>query len=207
MFDDTDREILAGEPPGGFLPTAARVVLRLLGWRIQPGPTAAKYVLIGAPHTSNWDFPFALLCLGALGIEGHWIGKHTLFRWPLEGVMRRLGGIPVDRTTRRNFVDQIVRTFEQHDRLVITIAPEGTRKRTESWKTGFYYIALGAGVPIALGFLDYRRRVGGVGNMIWPSGDIDADLDKIREFYLDKTGKHPERQGRITRRKEPPTEP
>jgi 1-acyl-sn-glycerol-3-phosphate acyltransferase len=156
-----------------------------------------KYVLIGSPHTSNWDFPIALLLLRVLGIEGHWIAKHTVFRWPVGWLMRWLGGLPVDRTSSHNFVDQIVQLFEERERLVITIAPEGTRKRTAHWKTGFYYIALGAGIPIVLGYLDYPNKRGGLGPTIQPSGDLEADLDRMKEFYADKTGRHPGKMGEI----------
>jgi 1-acyl-sn-glycerol-3-phosphate acyltransferase len=175
----------------------SRFLLRLFGWRAEERPLPAKCVLIGAPHTSNWDFPVALLLMRVIGIEGHWIAKHTLFRWPTGWLMRRLGGLPVDRTESHNFVDQIVRLFDERDRLVITIAPEGTRKRTEHWKTGFYYIALGAGVPIVLGYLDYPSKRGGVGPTIRPSGNLEADLALIRDFYADKTGRHPGNKGTI----------
>ena len=156
-----------------------------------------KCVLIGAPHTSNWDFPIALLLMRVIGIEGHWIAKHTVFRWPAGWLMRRLGGLPVDRTASHDFVNQIVGLFEERDRLVITIAPEGTRKKTAHWKTGFYYIALGAGVPIVLGYLDYPSRRGGLGPTLQPCGDLEADLDRIRQFYSDKRGRHPGNMGEI----------
>jgi len=156
-----------------------------------------KYVLIGSPHTSNWDFPIALLLMRVIGIEGHWIAKHTVFRWPVGWLMRWLGGLPVDRTASHNFVDQIVELFEEREQLVITIAPEGTRKKTAHWKTGFYYIALGAGVPVVLGYLDYPNKRGGLGPTVQPSGDLAADLERMREFYSDKTGRHPGKKGAI----------
>lgn len=175
----------------------SRFFLRLIGWTPDIRPVPNKYVLIGSPHTSNWDFPLALLLMRAIGIEGHWIAKHTVFRWPVGWFMRKLGGLPVDRTASHNFVDQIVQLFDERDRLVITIAPEGTRKKTAHWKTGFYYIALGADVPIVLGYLDYPRKRGGLGPMIQPSGDLEADLDRMKEFYADKTGRHPGKTGVI----------
>ncbi len=175
----------------------SRFLLRLIGWTADERPVPDKYVLIGSPHTSNWDFPIALLLMRVIGIEGHWIAKHTVFRWPIGWLMRRLGGLPVDRRASHNFVDQIVERFEERDRLVITIAPEGTRKRTAHWKTGFYYIALGAGVPIVLGYLDYPNKRGGLGPTIEPSGDLAADLDRMKEFYSDKTGRRPGKTGEI----------
>ena len=176
----------------------SRLILRLIGWTADERPLPAKCVLIGAPHTSNWDFPIALLLMRVLGIEGHWIAKHTVFRPPFGWFMRRLGGLPVDRTASHNFVEQIVRLFDDCDRLVITIAPEGTRKRTEHWRTGFYYIALGAGVPVVLGYLDYPRKRGGIGPTIQPSCDLEADLALMRDFYADKTGRHPDNKGEIS---------
>lgn len=170
----------------------------MFGWTPDIRPVPDKCVLIGAPHTSNWDFPIALLLMRVIGIEGHWIAKHTVFRWPIGWFMRKLGGLPVDRTASHNFVDQIVQLFEERDRLVITIAPEGTRKKTAHWKTGFYYIALGAGVPILLGYLDYPSRRGGIGPAIEPSGDLEADLETMRVFYADKTGRHPTKKGDIS---------
>ena len=182
----------------------SRAILRLFGWKVVATlPETHKYVLIGAPHTTNWDFALMLLLKSAIGLQVHWIGKHSLFRWPLGWLMRRLGGVPVDRRSPHKYVDQIVDAFRQRDEMVLVIAPEGTRKKTEYWKSGFYYIALGAGVPIALGFADYARKVGGIGPTIMPTGDIEADLARIRAFYADKTGKHPENQGEIRVRPQP----
>lgn len=176
----------------------SRAILRLLGWRVEGNlPDTPKYVVIGAFHTTNWDFPLMLLLKSAIGLKVRWVGKHSLFRWPLGWLMRRLGGIPVDRRSPHNYVEQIVDAFRRRDELILVIAPEGTRKKTEYWKTGFYYIALGAGVPIALGFADYPRKVGGIGVSFMPTGDFEADLAQIRAFYADKRGLHTEKQGEI----------
>ena len=176
----------------------AQVILRALGWKLEATlPDTKKYVLIGAPHTSNWDFVYMLLFRSAIGINPHWVGKDTFFRWPFGGLWERLGGIPVNRRSRNSFVDQMVATFQEHDELILVIAPEGTRSKTRYWKSGFYYIALGAGVPIVMGFLDYARKVGGIGSALMPTGDIQADFITLREFYADKTGKHPREQGEI----------
>ena len=177
----------------------ARALLRLVGWEVvdEPPERPAKYVLIGAPHTSNWDFPIGMLALIGLGVKRNWVGKHTLFRPPLGWLMRALGGVPLDRTKRHNFVEQVVAAFDGTDEMVIALTPEGTRSHTPYWKTGFYYIALGAGVPIILGFIDYPRKRIGLGPVFRPTGDLDADLDRIRDFYADKTGKKPENEGEI----------
>ena len=174
-------------------------LLRIVGWRVvdELPQRPARYVLIGAPHTSNWDFPIGMLAIVALGVRRNWVGKHTLFRPPLGWLMRALGGVPIDRTQRHNFVDQVVEAFRESDEMVIALTPEGTRGHTEYWKTGFYYIALGAGVPIVLGFIDYRRRRIGLGRILDPGGDLDADMARIRDFYADKTGKKPENKGEI----------
>ncbi len=177
-------------------------VLRLIGWRMEgelPGP---KCVLIGAPHTSSWDFPFAMLLFWSLEVDARWVGKHTLFRGPRGRIMRALGGIPLDRTKTENFVTQVVERFAASDRLVLAITPEGTRKHTEYWRSGFYWIAHGAGVPIALAYVDYGRRVGGIGPSLIPSGDIESDMEKIRAFYAEKVGKHPNKHGSIRLRPE-----
>lgn len=175
-----------------------RSVLRLFGWTVVGvTPEEKKWVLIGAPHTSNWDFPVGLAAMWALGIEPRWVAKHTVFRWPLGVLMKALGGIPLDRERTQDFVQQSVREFEDRDELVLVLAPEGTRSRVEYWRTGFYYIALGAGAPIVLGFVDFARKRIGLGPTLRPSGDIEADFKTIRSFYADKTGKRPELEGEV----------
>ena len=133
----------------------------------------------------------------ATGIRLYWVGKDTLFRGPIAGVLRRLGGIPVNRRSRSNFVQQMVNVFNERDRFIMAISPEGTRRKTGHWKTGFYYIALGANVPIALGFVDYEKKVVGIGPKLYPTGDIQADFIEIKNFYTTITGRHPELQGEI----------
>lgn len=176
----------------------SRLILWMLGWQTDfISNNHPKYVLIGAYHTSNWDFVIGYLVMTAIGLRLSWVGKHTLFYWPLGWFMRILGGIPVNRRISKNFVDQIVETFRSYNNLIVAIAPEGTRGKTDNWKSGFYYIALGAKVPIALGYVDYRRKFGGIGAFINPTGNIDGDLDKIREFYSKITAKFPEKAGEI----------
>jgi 1-acyl-sn-glycerol-3-phosphate acyltransferase len=173
-------------------------ILRIFGWRLegQP-PDIPRYVVIGAPHTSNWDFPLAILIALAYRIKIVFMMKHTMFRWPFGYFFRVLGGIPIDRRSKHNVVAQSVEAFRNSSRLIMVIPPEGTRSKTRYWKTGFYYIAHGAGVPIALAFVDFKRKVAGFGPALIPSGDILADMEIIRDFYKDKVGKNPQQFGEI----------
>lgn len=186
-----------GRPPA-LLRRIARALLSLCGWRVRgEPPPLKKYVLIGAPHTSNWDFPVGILALWALRIPGRWVGKHTLFRPPFGWIMRRLGGIPLNRARTRDFVPHMVEEFRRREELVLLIAPEGTRSLTPRWRSGFYHIAHGAGVPIVLGFADFGRKETGIGPVLTPTGDPEADMAKIRAFYEEKTGKRPEKTSPI----------
>ncbi len=176
----------------------AKTLLALFGWRVAgAAPDLPKYVLVVAPHTSNWDFPVMLALAIALRIKVTWMGKHTLFRPPFGWLMRRLGGLPIERTARHNVVEQAIESFRASDRLALAILPEGTRKRTPYWRSGFYHIASGAQVPIVLGFADYQRKVGGIGPVITLSGDIEADMALIRDFYIGVVGKRPDQFGKI----------
>ena len=156
-----------------------------------------KFVLIGAPHTTNWDLPIALLCFWSVQIGITWVGKKQLFIGPFNYIFRSLGGIPVDRSVSTGFIEQIAQQFECQENMVLGLAPEGTRSRTDYWKTGFYYIALAAKVPICLGYIDFPSRTIGFGKMITPSGDINKDFEQIKHFYENKKGKYPENQGSI----------
>lgn len=174
----------------------ARFLLRIRGWRLEgelPGFT--KYVMVAAPHTSNWDLPVMLTIAFAFGQRLFWMGKDSLFRGPAGWLFRWLGGIPVDRSRTNNAVAQIVEVFTAAENLVLVVAPEGTRRRVPYWKTGFYHIAAGARVPIVLGFLDYARKTGGIGPIVTPSGDLEADMKTIRAFYADIAGKHADGSG------------
>jgi 1-acyl-sn-glycerol-3-phosphate acyltransferase len=172
-----------------MLSLVAAGLLRCFGWRLVGAlPSERKYVLIGAPHTSNWDFPLMLLAVLKVRMDVHWLGKNSLFRAPFGGLMRWLGGIPVDRSKSNNLVGQLVATFQERDELVILIPPEGTRAKVERWKSGFYYVATGAGVPILLGFIDFSRKQLGFGPLFYPSGDYAVDLVEIQKFYADKAG-------------------
>ncbi len=181
-----------------MLKTVNTIILKLLGWQVSFSlPPRDKYVLVGAPHTSNWDFPLGLLAMSAVGLRFNWVGKHTLFKGPFGPLMRAIGGIPVDRRGSTGFVKNIIEIFNSREQFVLTIAPEGTRSLTKQWKAGFYHIAMAANVPIALGFIDYPRKRIGIDRLFEPSGDIEADFQILREYYQDKIGKRPEKQGPV----------
>jgi len=184
----------------------ARKLLRLFGWQVDfawpPGP---RCVIVVYPHTSNWDFVVGYLTKLTAGIPAHWIGKDTLFRWPVGGLLRRMGGIPVNRRQSEGLIDQLVREFEQRPRMWLALAPEGTRSYVDHWKSGFYHLALRARVPVGLAFLDYGKRVAGVRTYLTLSGDEERDLARIRAEYAGKVGKRPHQAGEIRfRRGSPP---
>lgn len=160
-------------------------------------PLPPKSVVVFYPHTSNWDFTIGLLAKWGTGIFFRFVGKHTLFKTPFGPLFRRWGGIPVNRRDPADFFATLRREFDAHDDFHVAIAPEGTRSRTEHWKSGFYRLALDVRVPVGLAFIDRPRKLIGVGAWIELSGDVDADLARIREFYADKTGWRPELAGPI----------
>lgn len=172
---------------------ASRLWLRVFGWKAE-GDVAAfkKYVVVAAPHTSNWDFPFMLAAAHVLGVRASWLGKHTLFAPPWGWFFRGLGGIPVDRRAPQTLVAQLAERFKAGDELILAVAPEGTRGKVPFWKSGFYHVAAESGVPIALGFLDYDRKLCGLGPYVTPTGNVRADMDRIRAFYRDIRARHPE---------------
>ena len=187
-----------------------RFYLWLVGWRMEgKPPDCNKFVLIAAPHTSNWDLPLMLSLASLYHLRIHWIGKHTLFRFPFGPFMRWTGGISVDRRSRGNTVEQIVHEFQRRDKFALAVPVEGTRSRAECWKSGFYYIALEAHVPVVLGFLDYKRKVGGFGPSFMPTGNVEQDTKVLRDFYESITPKYPECYGpiRFRPREEQTTQP
>jgi len=185
----------AGKP---LTQSVALAITRLIGWRIDvPLTVPDKCVIIGAHHTSGSDFFIALLGLFASNLRFRWVAKDSAFRWPFGWLMRRLGGIPVNRSSRGNFVAQVVDAYHATDFLRIVIAPEGTRSEAGHWKTGFYYIAQGAGVPIMLGYADYQRKVMGIGGRLDPSGDIEADMQMLAGFYANVIPRYPQRRGEV----------
>ena len=185
-----------------MLSRLSRWILTKLGWTIQVDiPDVKKFVAIAAPHTSNWDFPLGILTAKAINMKTHWMGKHSLFRWPFGWFFRAIGGTPIRREEGRNYIQQMVDLFESSDELVLALAPEGTRGKTDHWKTGFHYIALAAKVPILMGYLDWGNRQVGLGGMFYPEEDIETNFARIREFYKDRHGKFPEKESLIQVRK------
>jgi 1-acyl-sn-glycerol-3-phosphate acyltransferase len=175
-----------------MLKSTARALLKLLGWTlIEPPDRPARAVLVGYPHTSNWDGVYALIIKLALGLDAHWVGKDALFRWPLGGLFRRLGGIPIDRSARNGFVADMAAQFASRPEFLLVIAPEGTRSLTQGWKSGFYRIALAAQVPVALAFVDYPRRQAGILAYVSMTGDPATDIAAIAAHYAGRHGKHP----------------
>lgn len=167
--------------------------LKSTGWRLEGSlpPNMPKCVLIAAPHTSNWDLPYTLMLAFSLRLRVYWMGKQSLFRAPFGGVMRWLGGIPVNREQSSNLVAssaQAMRAAKGPMQLIVP--PEGTRGKTRHWKTGFYFIAQEAGVPIVLAFVDYGRKVGGLGPVFEPTGDLERDMADIKAFYAPIKGKN-----------------
>jgi len=173
----------------------SKFILRLWGWHTDgslPGGIH-KAVVVSAPHTSLWDFVIGRLTFWAIRVNIRFLIKAEVFRPPLGFLLKKLGGIPVERESHNRMVDQVVRLFHENDSLVVVITPEGTRHLVHEWKKGFYLIAMRANIPIALSFIDYRHKTGGIGPVIWPTGDYEKDMGLIREFYRDKTARHPER--------------
>lgn len=174
-------------------------VLRVLGWRTQGTfpPGCERCVLVAAPHTSNLDLFFMLAFAMAFGLRVRWVGKHTLFRFPMGILMRFLGGMPVDRRSRQDAVAQMAAHFAREKSLVLVIAPEGTRAHGANWKSGFYWIAHTAGVPIVPSFLDWSTKTAGFGPPIMPGGDLRGDMERLRGIYGHVRGRYPENQGTV----------
>ena len=167
--------------------------LRLTGWTLagQLPADQPKCVLIAAPHTSNWDLPYTLMVAFQLRLRISWMGKASIFRWPFRGIMMWLGGIPVHREQSNNLVAASIEAIKTAaGPLQLTVPPEGTRGKTRYWKTGFYYIATGAGVPIVMAYMDYANKRSGLGQVFVPTGDIDRDMVAIKAFYAPFKGKH-----------------
>lgn len=174
----------------------ARLFLWLSGWKIVdrlPGgiQSVQRCVLIAAPHTSNWDYPYALSVFYALGVPVRFLAKESLFGPPLGWLMRASGGVPVNRSQRNNLVDSMVELFRERENLILMIPVEGTRSYVKEWKSGFYHVARGAGVPIVLGFLDYQKKEAGFHALFHPTGDYGADLKALQAIYRQFTPKHP----------------
>jgi 1-acyl-sn-glycerol-3-phosphate acyltransferase len=169
--------------------------LQLAGWKVLGSlpPECCKSVFIAAPHTSNWDLPYTLMVAFSLRLNIYWMGKEAIFRPPFRGVMMWLGGIPVDRARANNLVAASADAIKTATGpLQLVVPPEGTRQKARYWKTGFYFIALGAQVPIVMSYMDYERKISGLGPTFMPTGDLEADMVAIKAFYAPFKGKNPD---------------
>ena len=181
-----------------LLQRAALGLLGLFGWRtVFVWPPEPKGVIVVYPHTSNWDFIIGLLFRIGHALPASWVGKTEMFRGPFRRWFERIGGIPVDRRRAHGFVDQLLAEFARRDWMWLAITPEGTRSRTDHLKSGFYQLGLAGNLPIALGYIDYGSRTVGIDTYLRMSGDREADLSRIREFYTGKRGRRPELAGEI----------
>ena len=176
----------------GIVKKSAGLLLWMMGWKSVGHLPPSGCVVIGAPHTSNWDFVIGIPLLFSTGVKFHWMGKQSLFRAPWGFFFRMLGGVSVNRTVSGNQVAGAVRAFREDPKTVMVLAPEGTRKKVVRWRTGFYYIARGADVPVVLGFLNYAKREVGFGPSFFINGDFESDMKKIQAFYMERAaGKYP----------------
>lgn len=179
------------------------LILRIARWRaVGAPPDDPKWVMIAAPHTSNWDLLYMLAFSWHYDRRLSWLAKSSLFIGPLGWVLRRLGGIPVERSRPTGLVDALRLEFERADRLIVGIPPEGTRGRSDHWKSGFYRVAVAAEVPIVCGYLDYGTRTGGFGPTVWTTDSVEADMEIIRDFYSTKQGKYPDDVSEVRLRSE-----
>ncbi|WP_353200573.1 lysophospholipid acyltransferase family protein [Sandarakinorhabdus sp.] len=165
---------------------------RAQGWQaVSHGSIPKKAIIIAAPHTSNWDFLYFIGLTRDLGIAPSFMAKRQLFQWPLGRFMRDMGGVAINREAGGNYVQAMIDEFARRDEFLLTIAPEGTRSSVAQWRTGFYHIAMGAGVPLIVGMMDYAKKMGGLAQAFMPSGDYAADMMRIEEFYHNTTPRHP----------------
>jgi 1-acyl-sn-glycerol-3-phosphate acyltransferase len=169
----------------------ARLWILFSGWKvIGDVPPGRKFVLIAAPHTSNWDLPHMLAAAWIFRLRISWLGKRSLFRGPFGPIMRWLGGIPIDRSAHHGVVHQVAKRFEESEALMVAVPPAGTRGRSKAWRSGFYWIAKEAQVPILCGSLDYEKKESSLGLSFVPTRDLETDMDRLRTHYRDITGKY-----------------
>ncbi len=172
----------------------SKLIFWSFGWKTKGNlPALKKYVIIAAPHTSAWDLLFGLCAIYIYRLKLSFFVKKEAFDSPLGFLFRAIGAVPVDRSSKHNLVQQAVKMFEAKENFILALAPEGTREYVAKWKTGFYYIALEAKVPILCSYLDFEHRIVGIGTTIYPSGDLEKDMEQILNFYRPIKGKHPEK--------------
>ncbi|MFU6374413.1 lysophospholipid acyltransferase family protein [Metapseudomonas otitidis] len=180
-------------PRNAFAEALGHAVFRLMGWRIEGQlPPLDKFVVIGAHHTSNWDFVLFIAAKFILRLNARWFGKHSIFRWPFGALMRYWGGIPIRRHLKLNTVEQAIEAFAEHRQFILVLSPEGTRRKVERWKSGFYHIACGAGVPIVPAALDFQHRRIVIGAPFQHTGNEEADLRQLLAFYRPYVPKNPD---------------
>jgi 1-acyl-sn-glycerol-3-phosphate acyltransferase len=176
--------------------------MKISGWKVDgniPEDMRKKCVMLAAPHTSNWDFLYAMCAFRILRVQIRFTIKKEWMRFPFNVLMAPLGAVGIDRNPapgkkeKKSMVEAMIELFKKYKEIVVVVTAEGTRSRSEKWKSGFYHVALNAKVPIALGYLDYKKKIAGVGKVLFPSGDMAADMKKIMDFYKDKTAKFPEK--------------
>jgi 1-acyl-sn-glycerol-3-phosphate acyltransferase len=179
-------------------------LLRLFGWKTSlTWPPEPRGLILVYPHTSNWDFIIGVLFRVGRGLPAHWMGKDSMFRWPVRKLYLRIGGVPINRRESTGLVAELVEEFRKRDFIWLAIAPEGTRSYADHLKSGFYQVALAANLPIGLGYIDYGRRQVGIDQYVRMTGDEEKDLATLRDFYADKTARVPERAGKLAFRKRP----
>ncbi|MEX2320176.1 MAG: lysophospholipid acyltransferase family protein [Saccharospirillum sp.] len=189
----TNPEKSSGRSP---LRRVATGLLRLAGWEVKPFPDVPRAIVVGGPHTSNWDGVLGITSGIALALHARFMIKNTLFKGPLGWVLRKLGGIPVNRSRAGGVVGQTVAELNRHDRIIIVMTPEGTRSSADKWKTGFHHIARQAGVPIVLAAADYGKKQLTFPLILQPSDDLEADMQRIYECFAEVTPRHPEKLSR-----------
>jgi 1-acyl-sn-glycerol-3-phosphate acyltransferase len=193
---------VATPPRPSLLRRSALGLLRLAGWRsVMVWPPEPKGVIIVYPHTSNWDFLLGMLFKVGYGLPANWIGKAEMFPWPFAGLLKWLGGIPLDRKRTTGFLEALLDEFRRRDWIWVAIAPEGTRSHTDHLKSGFYQVSVAADVPVALAYIDYGTKTLGIDTYVRMTGDRDADMATLRDFYSGKRGRRPEMAGELRLRR------
>ena len=191
------------KPCNFFAHYLGRIVMYLTGWTVVSDiPKHQKMIVIAAPHTSNWDFIYLLGAAYVLRLRINWLGKNSLFLPLFGSFLKFLGGVPVDRSQSNNLVQNLAKTINTADQFALVVPPSGTRKRTDYWKSGFYRIATTAQIPVVCGYLDYEKKEAGLKQSFLPSGEVSEDMDRLRAFYQNIVGKHPENTSRIRLREE-----
>lgn len=201
-YASTMTDFVSSEP-NAITQRLGRLILSITGWKVDGvKPDVTRSVIIAAPHTSNWDFLYLLAAAASLKVKIHWLGKSSLFWGPMGPIMRRLGGIPVDRSKSNQLVKQLVTRFKKNQNLHIVIPPSGTRGFTKHWRSGFYHLARQANIPVIFGFLDYPKKIAGISTPQIMTGDPSFDMERIRAFYKDITGRYPALASRIALQEE-----